>query len=48
MGICGSDVHFWSHGSIGDLKLVSPTVMGHESSAIVIGVGECVTNLKLG
>ena len=48
VGICGSDVHYWTHGRIGDFVLKAPMIMGHESSGEVIGVGEGVANLKIG
>ncbi len=48
VGICGSDVHFWMEGRIGDFVLESPMVMGHEASGLVIATGEGVTHLKPG
>jgi len=30
VGICGSDLHWFSEGSIGDAKLEKPLVLGHE------------------
>jgi len=48
VGICGSDVHYWTHGRIGDFIVKSPMVLGHESSGIVEEVGTAVTNLKKG
>ena len=48
VGICGSDVHYWTNGCIGDFILKSPMIMGHESSGIVVGLGEGVTHLQLG
>ncbi|KAK2765120.1 hypothetical protein FQN54_008819 [Arachnomyces sp. PD_36] len=47
-GICGSDVHYWQRGRIGDFILESPIVLGHESSGTVVEVGSKVTNLKIG
>ncbi|ODQ55818.1 putative alcohol dehydrogenase [Saitoella complicata NRRL Y-17804] len=47
-GICGSDVHYWTHGAIGDFIVKSPMVLGHESAGIVVEVGEKVKNLKVG
>jgi L-iditol 2-dehydrogenase len=32
VGICGSDLHWWSEGSIGDAKLAHPLVLGHEGA----------------
>jgi len=48
VGICGSDVHYWTHGRIGDFIVKSPMVLGHESSGIVEEVGSDVTHLKKG
>lgn len=47
-GICGSDVHYWQRGRIGDFILESPIVLGHESSGTVVEVGKKVKNLKVG
>jgi L-iditol 2-dehydrogenase len=30
VGVCGSDLHWFSEGSIGDAKLNRPLVLGHE------------------
>ena len=38
-GICGSDVHYWQRGRIGDFILDSPIVLGHESAGTVVEVG---------
>lgn len=48
VGICGSDVHYWTHGRIGDFVVTAPMVMGHEASGKVLEVGEGVTRLKAG
>jgi L-iditol 2-dehydrogenase len=32
VGICGSDLHWFSEGAIGDAELKHPLVLGHESS----------------
>jgi len=29
-GICGSDLHYWRHGAVGDFRLREPLVLGHE------------------
>lgn len=47
-GICGSDVHYWQRGRIGDFVLTSPIILGHESSGTVVEVGPAVKNLKIG
>ncbi|KAM9374864.1 sorbitol dehydrogenase [Phaethornis superciliosus] len=48
VGICGSDVHYWQHGRIGDFVVKSPMVLGHEASGTVVKVGPGVTHLKPG
>ena len=48
VGICGSDVHYWVEGRIGDFILNEPMIMGHESSGVVVQAGEGVTDLKPG
>ena len=48
VGICGSDVHYWVAGHIGDFVVKAPMVMGHEASGRVAAVGEGVTHLQVG
>lgn len=47
-GICGSDVHLWKHGHIGDMRVTGPNGLGHESAGIVIAIGPGVKTLKVG
>ncbi|XKL65959.1 hypothetical protein PGB90_009379 [Kerria lacca] len=47
-GICGSDVHYWKHGRIGDFVLEKPMIIGHESSGTVIKTGRKVKHLQKG
>ncbi|KAI9656543.1 MAG: hypothetical protein M1821_004750 [Bathelium mastoideum] len=47
-GICGSDVHYWQHGSIGAFVVRAPMVLGHESAGVVHQVGSAVQSLKPG
>ncbi|KAM0547495.1 hypothetical protein ACHAPJ_010368 [Fusarium lateritium] len=47
-GICGSDVHYWQRGRIGNYVLTGPMVLGHESSGVVAEVGGLVKDLKPG
>jgi L-iditol 2-dehydrogenase len=37
VGICGSDLHWFSEQGIGDARLTSPLVLGHEFAAIIDG-----------
>ncbi|GBN48865.1 Sorbitol dehydrogenase [Araneus ventricosus] len=48
VGICGSDVHFWKHGRLGNFIVKDPMVLGHESSGTVIKTGSQVKHLKPG
>lgn len=48
VGVCGSDVHFWQSGRIGDFVVRAPLVLGHESAGVVAKVGPDVTSLRPG
>ncbi|MBF5079847.1 NAD(P)-dependent alcohol dehydrogenase [Paracoccus sp. NBH48] len=48
VGICGSDVHYYTHGKIGPFVVEQPMVLGHEASGTVVEVGAQVTHLKPG
>lgn len=48
VGICGSDVHYYQHGRIGDFVVEFPFILGHEASGIVQAVGEDVQHLQPG
>lgn len=48
VGICGSDLHYYESGAIGDFIVEPPFVLGHEPGGTVIEVGKDVTHLKAG
>ena len=48
MGICGSDLHYYETGAIGDYVVEPPFVLGHEPGGVVVEVGDSVTHLKIG
>ncbi len=48
VGICGSDVHYFTHGRIGPFVVNAPMILGHEASGTVIEVGAEVTTLQPG
>ncbi|MFI0842983.1 NAD(P)-dependent alcohol dehydrogenase [Mesorhizobium sp. IMUNJ 23232] len=48
VGVCGSDVHYYTHGRIGPFVVNAPMVLGHEAAGTVVAVGEGVTHLKVG
>ena len=48
VGICGSDVHYYTHGAIGPFVVKEPMILGHEASGTVIEAGPEVRTLKVG
>jgi L-iditol 2-dehydrogenase len=48
VGICGSDMHLYEEGRIGNASLESPLVLGHEAAGEVVETGAAVTRLKVG
>jgi L-iditol 2-dehydrogenase len=48
VGICGSDIHYFKSGKIGDQIVQYPWIVGHECAAIVEEVGAAVTRVKGG
>lgn len=48
VGICGSDVHYLTHGRIGPFVLRAPMVLGHEAAGVVVRLGAGVTHLAVG
>jgi len=48
VGVCGSDVHYYTTGRIGSQVVRHPFRVGHECSATVREVGSKVTGLKPG
>jgi L-iditol 2-dehydrogenase len=48
VGICGSDLHYYESGAIGDFVVKPPFVLGHEPGGTVIEVGKNVKHLKVG
>lgn len=47
-GICGSDLHYYHRGAVGDFALREPMTLGHEISGTVIEVGSGVSGLAPG
>ncbi|MER8758423.1 NAD(P)-dependent alcohol dehydrogenase [Mesorhizobium sp. M0976] len=48
VGVCGSDVHYYTHGRIGPFVVEAPMVLGHEAAGTVVETGEGVEHLKVG
>ena len=48
VGICGSDLHYYRHGRVGDFVIREPLTPGHEASGQVLEIGSAVTAVKPG
>lgn len=48
VGICGSDMHYYETGRIGNYVVKPPFVLGHEPGGVVVEVGKDVKHLKIG
>ncbi len=48
VGVCGSDVHYYRHGRIGEFVVEAPLILGHEASGRVVAVGDRVDPARIG
>jgi L-iditol 2-dehydrogenase len=48
VGVCGSDVHYYREGRIGDFVVDKPLVLGHEVSGRIVAVGADVDTGRIG
>lgn len=48
VGVCGSDVHFYKDGHLGDWVVEAPLVLGHESGGTIVAVGDAVDPARIG
>ena len=48
VGVCGSDVHYYRHGRIGDFVVEEPMILGHELSGRIVAVGDDVDESRVG
>jgi L-iditol 2-dehydrogenase len=48
VGVCGSDIHYYTSGKIGSQVVEFPFTLGHESAGVVEAVGAGVTRFKPG
>ncbi len=48
VGICGSDMHYFFHGRVGNFMIREPLTPGHEASGVVQAVGAEVTRVRPG
>src|SRR5665647_2382391 len=48
VGVCGSDVHYYHNGRIGDFVVEKPMILGHESAGTIVAVGSNVAPDRVG
>ena len=48
LGICGSDIHYYTQGQIGSQKVLYPFTVGHEGAGVVVETGKSVRSVKPG
>src|SRR5947208_15406139 len=48
VGVCGSDVHYYKEGRIGDFVVDRPLILGHEVSGVIVDVGAEVSGDRVG
>lgn len=48
VGVCGSDVHYYEHGRIGDFVVTAPLILGHEVSGRIVATGREVNPDRIG
>ncbi len=47
VGVCGSDIHYFTEGRIGDFVVEAPLVLGHEAAGVVRALGPGVHRLEV-
>jgi D-xylulose reductase len=47
-GICGSDIHYYQEGAIGDFVVKEPMILGHEAAGFIIEKGAGVSGFEIG
>jgi len=48
IGLCGSDLHYYTNGRVGSTQVTYPIVLGHESAGVVVDVGPGVSRDMIG
>jgi L-iditol 2-dehydrogenase len=48
VGVCGSDLHYFNEGRIGDHIVTSPHILGHEAAGVVVEVGARASGFQIG
>jgi len=47
-GVCGSDIHYYLEGAIGDFIVKAPMILGHEAAGVILEKGAAVKNVEVG
>jgi L-idonate 5-dehydrogenase len=47
-GICGSDLHYFAEGGVGDFRVREPLVLGHEGAGRIVAIGPGVSGVTPG
>ncbi|MDP2698336.1 L-idonate 5-dehydrogenase [Thalassospira sp.] len=47
-GVCGSDMHYYFEGGIGQIRVREPIILGHEAAGTILALGKDVTGLHTG
>jgi L-iditol 2-dehydrogenase len=48
VGVCGSDIHYYTQGQIGSQVVKYPFTVGHEGAGVVVETGSAVKRVKKG
>ena len=48
IGVCGSDLHYYAEGRIGDHVVTEPHILGHEAAGVIVEVGSSVQGFHRG
>ena len=48
VGVCGSDLHYYTHGRVGKYIVEQPMILGHEAAGTVVAVGDDVEGFQIG
>jgi L-iditol 2-dehydrogenase len=48
VGVCGSDVHYYLDGRIGEFVVAEPLILGHEAAGTIVYVGDDVDPGRIG
>ena len=47
-GVCGSDMHYYFEGGIGQIRVREPIILGHEAAGTIVALGPDATGFSVG